>query len=142
MRVISGEKILLESDNGEAILTSHRVRFEAKKWGRAHLISIMLEELCSCEIRYASKPVLLILAALSVIGGIASKSYEGLILGIIISLILAVTFFLSRRQIISLASGSATIKLRTTRMGLEAAKQFIDQVEEAKSQRYALRTHQ
>lgn len=111
----------------------------------------MLEELCSCEIRYASKPVLLILAALSVMGGIVSKIFladstgigdDCLIWGIIISLILAVTFFLSRRQIISLASGSVTIKLRTTRMGLEAAKQFIDQVEEAKSQRYALRTHQ
>ncbi len=52
MTTIPDEKVLLRS--GGLTLTTHRVRSEAERGGKMSITSIMLEELCSCEVRFTS----------------------------------------------------------------------------------------
>ena len=125
MNLLPDERVLLESDNGEFILTTHRARFEAKRQGQAQVTSILLDQISSSEIRHASKPILLMFAflfAITVIGG----------------LLFLLAYLWSRRQVISLASYGATINLETRGMSLQAAKDFINDVESAKNARYLL----
>ena len=141
MNLMPGEKILLESDTKELVLTTHRIRFETKKPGRAYLASIMLEELRSCEIRYASNPSLIILAVIFIIVWVASlisKYSTGVTIGFIGCLVFTIAYLWTRRQVISLSSSTATINLRISGMSFDKAKELIDNIEIAKNQRHLL----
>lgn len=144
MELLPGEKILLESDNGSLVLTTHRVRYEKNVSGLAHTISIMLDQIASCEMRATSHPELLIFAAFSFVGGIvlgmssAPYSEAGPVLtvgGIGLAVALAVLYLCSKTQSIALSSAAASIQLYTTGMSIGEARNFIDKVEEAKNHR-------
>lgn len=134
MNLMNGERKLLESGNGELTLTTHKVRFDTKQWGVDHVTSIMLEELVSCQIRYASNPTLLIVAGFAVLAAIIADALAG----VVVALILVAIYFFARTQVISLESASATINLKLSGMTIDKAKEFIDQVEAAKNERYLL----
>jgi hypothetical protein len=141
VNLMPGERVLLESDNGQLILTSHRVSFEASAAGMAEFTSIMLEELASCQITYTSKPILLVLAVLSVLVGAyfnTSRDSTPLVVGVIAGALLVAAYFATRTQVISLASAGATIRAGTKGMSMETAKQFIDKAELAKNERYLM----
>lgn len=138
MDLMPDEKILVESDTKELVLTTHRVRYETKQWGKAKIIGIMLEELCSCEIAHTSHPGLFISAALAVIGGIASQQYYGVLIGLAVALIFVLAYLLTRKAVISLASANAVIKLPTIGMSLDSIIRFMGEIETAKNQRYML----
>jgi hypothetical protein len=143
MHLLSGEKILLESDPKGLILTTHRVQSEVKVFGGDEVISIMLDELASCAITRTSNPIPLILAALClVIGFMVMTNSRGdatpLITWGIIALIFFGVYYATRRQVIALASSGATIQRSIKGMTLQTAKQFINTVEAAKNERYLL----
>ncbi|PYP83332.1 MAG: hypothetical protein DMG65_24625 [Candidatus Angelobacter sp. Gp1-AA117] len=144
MDTLPGEKLLLESDNGKLLLTTHRVRFAAVTWGNSRFTSIMLEEVSSCEITLLSHPRLLALALLFFIVMVYARSafyvqrfsigVEDLILpGILVALYLA-----TRRRVISLRSAGVAIHVPITRMSAGTAMEFIGAVEGAKNERYLL----
>ena len=143
MELMSEENILLTSENKEATLTTHRFRFQTKNGGKSYVASIMLEELCSCELTHKSSPLLLVLSLIFLIAGmvIGSTTEESAVtyIGIILAVIFLIAFFFSRRGVISLASASKTINLKTSGMSLEKMTHFIDEVESAKNQRYLRR---
>jgi len=138
MNLMPGEKQLMESDNRELILTSHRLRFEGKRWGRGQVTSIMLDSLTSCEITYATRPALLVIAALiatffvSKMGVIMADVFFG---GMAVAGGFVVAYYSTHRQVISLSSPTASIRLNTGGMSLDVAKRFIDATEQAKSER-------
>jgi len=137
MTTIPDEKVLLRS--GGLTLTTHRVRFEAERGGKMQITSIMLEELCSCETRFTSRPFLLILAGLlAVVGLLSSKDSSGLIAALIFAGVLLAIYFATRKEVISLASAAARINLQRRQSDQQEAKQLIDQIEAAKNQRYLL----
>lgn len=131
MKLINNEKKILESDKGQLILTTHRVRFDGSTAGQRKIVSIMLDEVCSCELNYKSHIILVALAALSLIFGFAGGS-ETMLAGVIGAIIFAVTFFFTRKQMLSISSGGAAINVEAKGMKSEAVKDFIDAVELAK----------
>lgn len=143
MNHMPDEKILLESDPKGLILTTHRIRSEDEAMGNARIKSIMLEELASCAIVQSSNNLLLGLAALCLLIGVlitaSSRGDSGpLAIGFVIALILVLAYFVSRQQVLELASAGATIRTDTKGMKLQAVEQFIDRVEAAKNERYLI----
>ncbi len=141
--LMPGEKVLLQSEAGTLILTTHRIRHQTEAFGYARIISIMLEELASCAMVRTSYPLFLVLAALCVAGGflitVANRGDAApLGLGFVLALILVVLFLASRQEIVSLASAGATIRVSTRSMKRGEAKDFLDATESAKNVRYLL----
>jgi len=127
--------VLLESDTGEFVLTTHKVRLEAHEFGQASVKSIALEELTGAEIKYVSKPWLLILAAAAPVGSLFIGEGTALFLGIGVGAAAGIAYFLLRHQAISLSSPSTEINLSVKGMGLEEAVAMIDKVEAAKHEK-------
>jgi hypothetical protein len=142
VNLMPGEKVLIQSDNGKLVLTSHRVRFEARVSGRAKFTSIMLEGLVSCQITYTSAPILLWLALLSLPVGAyfnTARDNTSVIVGLIAAALFVLGYFVTRTRVLSLASaGGATIDVGTKGMSMDTAKQFIDKAESAKNERYLI----
>lgn len=136
------EQKILQSENKKFTLTSHRVRFEDRRWGGAYIISIMLEEVCSCEIRRMSFPVLLILAFLALLGGayyyFNEEEVMFIALGVLAALLIILLYFATITQMITVASAGGRIHVSTRGMPLETARKIVEAVEDAKNQRYML----
>ncbi len=136
MSLHPGEEILGESDPLGFVLTTHRVRWETGATGGGQLVGIMLNELVSCSIAWASKPILLVFAALSAIMGVIvgsqAGSTEAVVGGFLVGAAFVVVYALTRSQVIELASARAVVRLSTKGMALESARKLVDDVEAAK----------
>lgn len=135
------EKILMDGDNKQIILTTHRVRQEKKIWGRVDLVSIMLEQITSCHYSRRSKPVFfivgLLVIVLAYITGIQGGEDVQTIAGglILVGLILIIIYFFTIKRGLYISSPTAKIKLNTKGMKDENIKSFIDKLEVAKNDR-------
>lgn len=134
------EKVLIESDNKVLVLTTHRVRYDAIGKGggwadRTELVSIMLEELSSCAITRTSYPILLLLALVGLV--LAILVQDRAIVGLALAVLFAGGFFLSQRQVLLLSSaGGGKIQINTADMSLQSVRDFVDEIENAKNQRF------
>ena len=137
------EQVLLGSPGGGLILTTHRVRYEEQGGGGGTFISIMLDEIASCTVIRVQHPILLVIAAISVLLGVAiwivDSRPDGAVVGIIIGLVLIGIYFATRQQVLALASAGATIRVNTIGMKADVVTDFVDQVEFAKNSRYLVR---
>lgn len=140
MNDLPGEKVLIESDNQVLVLTTHRVRYDAigKSTGwvdRAEVISIMLEELAACAIMRVHYPILLLLALVGLL--ILLLVEGGAIVGIVLAALSLGGFLFSQRQVLMLVStGGVRIQVNTSSMSLQSVREFIDEVEKAKNERF------
>jgi len=137
MKLLPGEQIILQSEPKSVTLTTFRIRSEHDTTGSGEVISILLEEVASCALKRSSRPVFLVLAALSFLASfmIASGTYNGpsiIFMGAIIGVIFVVLYFTTRRQLLEIASAGAVIRKNAVGMKMETAIDFIDAVEEAK----------
>ncbi|PSQ67832.1 MAG: hypothetical protein BRD26_09795 [Bacteroidetes bacterium QH_1_64_81] len=132
------EEIILESDTGEFTLTTHKVRLTARQFGQASVKSIMLQELTGCEIRYVSKPWLLVLAAIAFIGGLLIGNESAVTLGVVVAVAAVAAYFKFRHQAVVLSSPSVKLNLSLKGMSLDSAVDMIDKVESAKHERMTL----
>lgn len=131
---LPNETRLLSSDDDRLVLTTHRVRFEAKSAAFRRVTSIFLEEVSACEIASRSKSWLLGLALLFVLMSFSAEtaSNDSRALGFVFAVICVLAYLATRQQVISVRSSGGSINVPTRGMGLEKAKDFIDQVELAK----------
>ena len=121
-------------------LTTHRLRYDCKIVGQRVVRSIMLDELVSCEMKHTSNLMFLVLAMISFLGAIYvfvghtdPDSEKHAILAVIVGVILVLVFFLTRRQIISLASAGVTIRFEIPSGNPDEILAFIDNIEHAKT---------
>ncbi len=135
MKLIPNEKILLESDNKELVLTTHRVRHTFRQRGELRLTSIMLETLQTSELRRISQPLWLYLAGFSLLLGIIL--YEDgpafFIAGLVLATICVYAYYSTRRQVLRLASAGGAILADTKGLSQQASIEFIDAVEAARA---------
>jgi hypothetical protein len=124
---IEGEKKIMESGNGELVLTTHRVRYDSKIMGKQTIVSMMLDEVCSCEMNYKSNAILVLLAGLSFLAGL----YLPLV-GIVIAFVLLAIYFITREQYLTISSAASAINVKVKGMKVELVKEFIDALESAK----------
>ena len=146
MPALEGERTLLGV--ASLVITTHRVRETLKGNGVGRVTSIMLDEVSSCAVTHVSKPYLLNLAGLilfvsivSAIVGIpsSSESLTILILGILATLILVVTYFATRKNVVRVSSASTSIEVPLSGVGFDKAVEIIDAVEWAKNEHYWMR---
>lgn len=140
MNLMENETVLLELTK-QLTLTTHRLRYQTRAMNDVKIKSIMLDELASCAMTQTGNGILLVLALLAFLGGlfisVSEANKEGaLIIGLIFAAILIIAYFATRRQVLSLASAGATIRLNTHGAKLDAVKDFIEQTEAAKNLRY------
>ena len=127
MNLFQGEELLSESYNKNVTLTTIRVRQVEKSWGSSHVKSIILEHVTSCERKYSSYYILLILGIAGVSGGIGSEQ-SGLVL---LGLLCFIVYFFTVRNVIRISSPSAKIDINSRRMKKQVALDFINRVEKA-----------
>jgi hypothetical protein len=142
MNLMTDEKVLMDGDYKQITLTTHRIRQENKLWGQVNLVSIMLEEVTSCEYCKETRPVFLIigllLSGLAILifsegGDEAQYISDGLLL---VGILLISIYFFTIKHGLFISSVSAKIKLNTKGMKYENIKAFIDKLEFAKNDRF------
>jgi hypothetical protein len=152
MFMLPGENILYGSTEADFVVTSHRIRVDSKRWGQAQVTSIMLEELCSSELKYSSLPLLFGFAFLVLLlGGIGTllaytQQLSGILEllrfaplcgGLLFAMGLVFIYFMTRRMTLVLASAGSSIALDAMRLGVQTTKELIDIIEAAKDYRYS-----
>jgi hypothetical protein len=115
------------------VLTTHRVRLQARQFGRARLTSILLSELQGCEISYTSSPSLLIIGGLTLLFGFLIGDTLAVTIGTILGLLIIGAYLYSRRQVMQLSAGLVAIKVRVEGMGMQNATRYIEALEAAKN---------
>ncbi len=137
--LLPGEKILDSSVAG-LMVSTHRVRMETQTSGRAQITSIMLDQLCSCETRYVSRPVLLVIAGICALLGFIMpnflRSQPGVMFLLVIAVVLVLIYFNTRYEAVSLASAKGEINVKISVSDVQTVRRLIDQIEAAKNARY------
>lgn len=138
MRLLEGERVIVTSDGDKLVLSTHRVRYESRRAGRAELVSIMLEEISSCAVVYRSNVAFVVAAFLAALVAASGRFPDYQIALWVVTVLALVGYYFSRRQVLSLTSAGDSIRVPTVGMKFDAVKEFIDSVEAAKSERYAM----
>lgn len=140
--LLNGEQLITQSPNNVVVLTTHRIRYHAAASSNAHLVSMMLEKVSSCEVHYQSSPILLVLgitiALLGGLGLVQSRFSGGEIgaLGLLLGVILMLAYLGTRKHIVSIASdGGGRIAFETKGMKRESVVSLINSLEKAKHER-------
>jgi hypothetical protein len=143
MNLLTDEKTLMEGDNKQVVLTTHRIRQENVEWGKLNLISLSLEHVTSCEYSRKSKPGLLV-GGLLLLGFAFAASDTGgqqMVGGLgLMGLILIVAYFMTIKRGLIISSPSARIIVDTKGMKDDNIKSFIDKLEVAKNERLKARS--
>jgi hypothetical protein len=139
MKLLPGERILYEKTfDGTLKITTHRVRYKRQGGGRETIKSIMLEEVASCAMTRRSQPLLLLYAALCILGGVIGIIQVGwvFVLVLLFGLVMVIAYFLSRKQLVAIASAGTTIFWNTKGRAVANFHELFDNVESAKNGRY------
>jgi hypothetical protein len=138
LQLFPDEHLLTESTDGGVTLTTHRIAYEYKEWGRSYNQSIMLEHITSCENAYNSQVWLLILSGLCfVIGLIAATNNNIQSFGMttLIAIICAGLYWITRSNVVIIASPSTKMLIKVNSMERDKVLDFINKVEQAKHRR-------
>lgn len=142
MKLMEGEKKILNSSGRLFELTTHRVRFNSISHGSGSVVSIMLEHVTSCEIMKKVNRLYLILAALAAILGVIIAmvaildrdediAATAFIIGGIVAIVFVGLYFTKKQQVFVLSSPSARIYLDLKNIPLYDLLKVIDEIETA-----------
>jgi len=138
IKLFPDEKIIINSDSDKVILTTHRICYEYKEWGRSYNQSIMLEHITSCENHNIKRNWLLIIAGLLLIFGLFGASQGSIqVLGLFGLIAIGVfgLYWITRQNSIIIGSPSTKMLINVTRMRRESVLSFINDIEQAKHKR-------
>ena len=118
MNAFENEKMIIESDNKQIRLTTHRLRYYETPKRNSDFTSIMLDKISSIELTYYKSSLWILIIGIVTIP-------------IIVGLILIFMFFTSKRHVISVTpDGGKPILFETKGMKRDFLDDFIDRVEE------------
>ncbi len=119
MQGIDNEKVILESDNNQLRLTTHRLRYHEAASSKSDYTSIMLDKISSIELKYYKSSIWLLIIGI-------------LTIPIVVGIILIIIFFNSKKHVVSVTpDGGKPIIFETNGMKREFIEDFIDKVESA-----------
>jgi hypothetical protein len=140
MNLLSGERLLVSSNDDKIILTDQRIHMTDKIWGKSYQITIFLEDISSIEHLYRNNIFYVVLAMLSFFlavisigsGANVATIYGGLIVGG-----LFLTLWLgSRQRLIKISSkGGGALCFIIEGMSEAYIDEFLHKVQEAKANR-------
>lgn len=134
MKLIDGEQVILQANEGILVLTTRRIRLEQRVWGRARLVSMSLGAVASCSLAMRSQPWLLVLALFAALSGLSQFGTNTSVGGWLFAAaaVLLLLFLLFRRTVLTIASAGESIPVGVRGMTPEALTGFIDALEAAK----------
>jgi len=138
LQLFPDEQLLTQSTNGGVTLTTHRIAYEHKEWGRSYNQSIMLEHITSCENVYNAQVWLLIIGGLCFISGLfaaANNNTRPFGMMTLIAIICAGIYWLTKSNLIIIASPSTKMLIRVNGMKHDRVLEFINKIEQAKHKR-------
>lgn len=138
MNLLPDEKIILESDTKEIVLTSHRIWQKVETFSSTEVKSIMLENISSYQAYRQANIVVMIVGAfiglVSITGLIVGGTTEKF-LSLIFIVFFASYFAWSKKHKIEITSSSTNIVMDVDNMAKKTREQFIDKLENAKHKR-------
>lgn len=143
LELFADERVLVKSDNG-CVLTTHRVRHEARTDQGHKWTSIMLEQVSACSVESSSQPLLFAFAIVAVLlaAGIFIGEIKAEGVGIFLVLLSVVLFsrYLMTRKVllVIMAPGDAKIAIEIREKDPEPVSAFVDTLEQAKNERVLL----
>ncbi len=131
------EKIVTQSSEGEVTLTTHRISYEYKEWGRSYNQSIMLEHITSCENNNTTQVWLLIIGVLAFLSGIfaAGKDMDVFWSLALVALVFGLLYWITRRNVVIISSPSTKMQIKVMQMKKDDVLSFINKVEQTKHKR-------
>lgn len=141
VKLLPGERVLIEDIDGMLILTTRRVRFSQRGRGQSIFTSITLDAVASCGLTTVSYPRLLLLAILVILGAIwygnMSNQNSGLASMIaFVGVVLIGLYFSSRKGVLKIASAGDAITVKSKGISREKLIEFIETLEQAKADLY------
>ena len=143
MKMLKGEKVLLESTNGVLVLTTHRVRHN---WDQSCFTSTLLEEVCSIELT-SFRFLWLMVLGLAVFGAGMVTYYRDVTARgpaeviIMVGVLLVIAYFMVQRRVLAIESAGAAIKCPVSLFARGSlSEDFAHALEAAKDERYRLRS--
>lgn len=131
--LLPGEKVLMSSDGGLLTLTNFRVRLDAKGRGVSKYLSITLDAVASCGVIKSARPSLLLLAAVSAIGGLVGNDSDLHMVLWVFAGLLVLAYLATRTAMLTISSnGGESIALPAKGLGRERIIEFTDAVDSAK----------
>jgi hypothetical protein len=141
MNLLAHEEEILVSDENKVVLTTHRIQQTAKDWGTYNSTVFFLEDISSIELRAQNIPALLILGGLAFLLGFymaiqaGSRSQEAIIF-IIAGLVLIVIWLITKQRLIKITANSGrTMGIDARRLSQQKSEEFLDKLQQAKSNR-------
>lgn len=129
------EKIVTQSSEGEVTLTTHRICYEYKEWGRSYNQSIMLEHITSCENNNSTQIWILILGVLFIFGGIFSGDNDVIMPFVALAVVCGLLYWFTRRNLVIVSSPSTKMQIKVVGMERTKVLDFINKIEQTKHQR-------
>ncbi|MCB0284699.1 MAG: hypothetical protein KDF60_19105 [Calditrichaeota bacterium] len=118
MNSLENEKLILQSDNRQIMLTNFRLRYHKNTSRNSDFNSIMLDKISSVELTYESKLWMLIIGIITI--------------PIVIGVIMIIVFFITKKHVVYITpDGGKPIVFETRGMKREFLEDFINKVEGA-----------
>ena len=119
MDAFENEKLLLESDNNQLKLTSHRLRYYKASKRNSDFTSIMIDKISAIELTYYKSSIWILILGIITIP-------------IILGIILLYIYFTTKRHVVVITSdGGKPIVFETFGMKRKYLEHFIQKTEEA-----------
>ncbi len=134
--LLPGETVLMSSDGGILTLTNLRVRLNARGSGASRYLSITLDSVASCGLVTRTRPLLLVVAAASAIGGVVANDSELRVALWVLAVVLVIAYLAMRSAMLTISSsGGQSIAVPARGMGRDGIIEFTDAVDAAKLSR-------
>jgi hypothetical protein len=135
---MDGEQKILESGDGDFVVSSHRVRMTKERLGSSEHTTIPIDSVTSYEVDYESNPLLLGLALVGVVAvvwGLVNEEPGSALVGGFVTTVLTLLFFYLRERTLSISSPTESIDLKLEGVSLDEAVCVIEDIEEARRSR-------
>lgn len=128
--MLTGERLIMSSEDNSLVLTDKRVKFEIKSRSKSAYKSIPIDQVATCALDTRTFPILLVLAALAVLVIFAAPETGQRVGAGIAALILVAAYFGSRNGQIEIFSTSGeSIAVPTKGLSHEQVRTFLEAVE-------------
>lgn len=129
--LLPDEKIIMSSTDDSLALTNFRVKCETKNGQRSTYQSIPLEKISACALATKKYPILLLIAALCLIGAISTNHYqEGVRIVLLIAFLgfLLAYIFIRNGQLEVHSDAGFKIAVSTKGLRHEESRKFVEAI--------------
>jgi hypothetical protein len=127
--LLSGESVILSSENDQLVLTNYRVKYEVVARSSSIYKSIPIGKVAACALNTRSYPILIVLAAIALLAIFIAPEMEQRIGAGIAAVILVALYFGTRNgQIEVFSDAGESIAVPTKGLSHEQVKKFLESV--------------